>query len=954
MTTATNSVASTNGPALDVNASNANLTFATLSSSASPANSVRLNGATGTIAANGGALANASASDVVLVDGGSGTFTYGGTITANGTGSSLRVQNRNAGTVNIAGAIDDNGGGVQLNNNTGGTINISGGMDIDSGSNTGFVATGGGTVNVTADMVTNTVDVNAAPSAILLSVLTIGADDMTFTSINGTNTIGTGVDIGNVSNAGAFFGGNVNISGTGGGSTGITINNSSATFNFASATLDNIGGLGIFLGSNNGPVTFTTVDIDGTAGGGISVSNNPNPVLIDGGSIGATTPAVGDSVLVNGGNGNVTIDATIRQTTANNSVQVMNRTGGTVLFNGAITDTAAGINLASLGGGTVTFRGGLALDTGANTAFTATGGGTVNVCPTTLCSGGGSAVNNDIGSNTALSMQAINMDTVGIGAENVTFREVSVNGAGSGNTAIRLRSTSGTGIFRISGDGSTTPGGNGSGGTIENINETDAIILDNTGTLVSLQNMIIEDIAGNADASEAINTRSFHDGIHGQNVNGGLRLQSMTMRRFSDHAVLGASFADGVGFTSWNGLEIRDSVFQNSNRFHVANRGDEGDEGMIRVRGLTGTMVMTNSAVSLGARGLDIYTPAGAGTLDATIQSSTFTDIYKEFNSGATVNVGGRGISFEARGSHNMVVRVGDPAELSDALGNTFTNNLTASVVVLGQEGGGDPHTGNIDTIVSRNDFIITDHLTAQQAPGNFQFNFPQGGLLFAPGGGTYDAIASFNSFDEVMHAGGGLGQLTLALNGGAAQVHVHDNEFILPWDASVQIIADGNTSAAVLFEDNTYTDGTVGSGSDDVGGPTPSPFNPFLVNVRQGGSLDLTLRDEVLPQHDIVFTPGDRRQSIVVEVQADSGANTLDLHLLNNKGPEGYALRQFNGTFNLFRGASASNLAATIVDDNGNTGGGSNDNTDPPSVPTMGTITATGTAPTLPVIVIP
>ena len=264
------------------------------------------------------------------------------------------------------------------------------------------------------------------------------------------------------------------------------------------------------------------------------------------------------------------------------------------------------------------------------------------------------------------------------------------------------------------------------------------------------------------------------------------------------------------------------------------------------------------------------------------------------------------------------------------------------------------PHTGDIDVVISRNTFRVTDHSTPQQPPGNFQFNFPQGGVALAPGDGTLDGIVSNNLFDQVMRAAGGLGQLSLALNGGDSQVRVSGNTFQLPWDAPVQIRADGNNSAAVLIENNTYVDGLIGGATDDLGGPSQSPFNPFLVNVLAGGLLDLTIRNENLPQHDIVFTPADRRRSIEVEVQADNATNTINLHLLNNTAPEGYSLKQFNGTLNLFRGASVSNVAATIVDDNGNTGGGSNPATDPPAVPTQGTITAVGTAPTLPVIVIP
>lgn len=955
MTTASNSVTATGGPALSLNNANVSLAFATLSSSGSPAEAIDLDMVSGPITVSNAAssLVNSAAAATVDINGGSGTFTYPGTITQNGAGSSVRVQNRSSGVHTFSGAIDDNGGGVLLASNTGSTFTFSGGLDIDSGTSTGFAATGGGTVNVLASGVSNTIDVNGAPHALDLNGIGIGASDMTFTTINGTNTTAEGLDIDAVTNAGAFFGGNVTVNGTGMGFAGINIAGSSAAFDFTSATVDNTGGAGIDLSGANGTVLFDTVDIDGAAGAGVQVAANSNTVVLDAGSIGAATTSGGDGVAINGGSADITIDATVRQTTANNSIDIQNRIAGTVLLNGAITDTAGGILLASNGAGIVTFRGGMALDTGANTAFSATTSGTVNVCPTTLCSGGGSAVQNRIGSNTPLSQRAVEIDTATIGGEGVTFRTISVSGAGTGTTAIRL-ADSGAGFFAVTGDGSASFGGNASGGTIQGISTGDGILLDNTDGLVSFQNMTIQDISHPSDGTDVLQTRRFNDGIHGENVNGGLRLQSVTMRRFSDHAVLGALFSDGTDFTSWDGLELRDSLFELANRFHVAGRGDDADEGVIRIRGLTGTMVVDNCTIQDGGRGLDIYTPSGAGTLDATIQRSTFEDLYKEFASGATRNVGGRGVSFEARGSHDMVVRIGDPAQTNPALGNTFTNNFTASVVVLGQEGGMDPHTGDIDTVISRNNFVITDHTTAQLPFGNLTFDFPQGGVSLNPAGGTYDAIVSHNLFDEVMHAAGGLGQLTLGLNGGAVQAHVHDNTFRLPWDGSVQIRAEGTDSAAVLFEDNIYEDGMVGSATDDVGFAAQSPFNPFLVNVRTGGDLDLTMRREVFPQHDTVFTPADRKHSIEIEVQADSAANALDLHLVDNQAPEGYHFKENAGSFELFVGVSGSGVIPTIVRDNGNRGGGSVDTTDPPTVVVTGGVSTTATAPTLPVIVIP
>jgi hypothetical protein len=207
------------------------------------------------------------------------------------------------------------------------------------------------------------------------------------------------------------------------------------------------------------------------------------------------------------------------------------------------------------------------------------------------------------------------------------------------------------------------------------------------------------------------------------------------------------------------------------------------------------------------------------------------------------------------------------------------------------------------------------------------------------------------------MNAAGGEGQLTLGLNGGAAEALVQGNSFNLPWNGPLVVRAEGTTSADTLFggggigDSNTYLDGLVGGPADDIGFATQSPFLPFRVNVLDGGLLDLTMDSEALPQHDNISSIFDN--SFEVEVQNQAG-NDLDLYLVNNSGDYGYGLTRANGNFKLFKGASTSLVAATIVDDNNNTGGSGNPTASPPTVSTPGTITASNTVPTLPSITIP
>ena len=60
-------------------------------------------------------------------------------------------------------------------------------------------------------------------------------------------------------------------------------------------------------------------------------------------------------------------------------MDIVSKTSGTVTLNGAINDTGTGILLTSNTGATIHFTGGITASTGANKAFSATGGGTVNV-----------------------------------------------------------------------------------------------------------------------------------------------------------------------------------------------------------------------------------------------------------------------------------------------------------------------------------------------------------------------------------------------------------------------------------------------------------------------------------------------------------------------------------------------------------------------------------------------
>jgi hypothetical protein len=189
---------------------------------------------------------------------------------------------------------------------------------------------------------------------------------------------------------------------------------------------------------------------------GLSLTNvtGTNPIVVSNSSF---TNTSGAEVLVSGGTFPLTIGATISNN-AGRSIDIQNRTGGTVSFSQPITDTGTGIFLNANTGSTINFTGALTLSTGASPAFTATGGGTVSVT--------GSA--NTITTTTGT---ALNVANTTIGASGLTFRSISANGAPNG---IVLNTTGTSGGLTVIGDRTNTAvGGNGSGGTISNATGAD-------------------------------------------------------------------------------------------------------------------------------------------------------------------------------------------------------------------------------------------------------------------------------------------------------------------------------------------------------------------------------------------------------------------------------------------------------------------------------------------------
>jgi methionine-rich copper-binding protein CopC len=230
-------------------------------------------------------------------------------------------------------------------------------------------------------------------------------------------------------------------------------------------TITNSGGNGLTLA---GGVDIQGVTVSGASADGIHGDN-------------ITTATIGENVTVSGSGqdgvdltgaatGSVGVGATITGSTAR-SVNVSNRSGGTTTFSGAISGPE--IVLSSNTGATVAFTKALTISSGADSAFSATGGGTVTASDTT------STLTSTTGSTLVV-------ENTTIGGAGLKFRAISANGAANG---IRLNATGSSGGLSVLGGGNTAVGGNASGGTIQNTTGP-GVSLTSTAS-VSLNNLTV-------------------------------------------------------------------------------------------------------------------------------------------------------------------------------------------------------------------------------------------------------------------------------------------------------------------------------------------------------------------------------------------------------------------------------------------------------------------------------
>jgi hypothetical protein len=515
-----------------------------------------------------GAITQANGANAVTISGGhTGTINFSGNVQTSSTSTGITISG-SSGTYNFTGAtntIAGSGGGINIGNGAteSGTITFGSGTSITSTA-AGAVVNINGAVGtpVSANVTYSGTISKSGTSGLVLNIANYsGTLLMNGTSIvglfngNGSSTstlsaITGSVTINNLSLTSGFNTFSGTLLGISGVNTGSTI-----TFNHLVLSANGSGhtGAGLVDSGTGGTVTVTgtggasTFDTGGaalslsgqamgastigtltcTAGASapnancVSLTSVTGSLTISGGAI---TGGGGAAFLVNGGTATISDAGTITQNTAGQrSIDIQNKTGGTVAISGAVTDNGGGISLTSNGGATINFTGGLALSTGANPAFTATGGGTVNATQ-----------NNTTIVNTiaTTSGTGINITSTNIGASNVTFRSISAGtGAGSGGDGIILDTTGGSGGLIVVGNGGTCNGvaANCTGGQIQHKTGADGgttvgngIYLNSTQK-VSLTGMWLHDFDNDAVLGTSVTgftlDNSWIDGVNGNQTN---------------------------------------------------------------------------------------------------------------------------------------------------------------------------------------------------------------------------------------------------------------------------------------------------------------------------------------------------------------------------------------------------------------------------------------------------
>jgi hypothetical protein len=488
--------------------------------------------------------------------------------------------------------------------------------------------------------------------------------------------------------------------------TGLQFDNADGIYNFLGTTTLSGGDAGIdIVNGSGGNFSFSDCPITNPSGAALLVSGGAGSI----GHAGAISKSsAGRLVAIQGRTGgSVTVSGGLSSTGSSTGILVQNCTGGTVTFSSGTKTLNTGINqavtLTNNTGAAIDFTGGgLDIDTTSATGFAASGGGTISVQGTgnTIASTAGTAL--DVSGTT-------------IGSNHLTFLSISsgtvVTSAGVG---ILLANTGPTGGLHVTGDGTTTAYGNGSGGTIRNKAGSDAantqtaptsgvgVLLNNT-TNVELSNMVFTSFDNHAIFGTGVNgielTYSKINGTTGTSSGSGDAPIALGL-------VEGASPGSGTngltGFSLFRSVEVTGGIEHNVEVYLTNGNADLTIDNCS----------IHDNAPALGGDGILMET-YGSSTARFRVAGSTFSNnrsralrLNAMRQSAIDISVDNNVVSRSSQGDEGFVLSNGGDADLTAAVTNNLISGLGGAAISVGQGAGNATDNSLLQATITAN--IVT------------------------------------------------------------------------------------------------------------------------------------------------------------------------------------------------------------------------------------------------------
>ena len=495
--------------------------------------------------------------------------------------------------------------GVDVNANGTGTVTVTVSNNSLNGRGNAFDARTGAASALRIDF-SNNANIFSNASGVVIDGAGGGITTITGFANNSVHpsTLGTGISV-----TSAIFD----------GIPGAPFNTIAAGATVVGASGNGVGGSGMVLTNVQGDLSFTDLDVFADGGAGLRASSTAAYTgsaglrIVLPASVGVVEATGGPAVDIT--QANVTLPfSSIKSTNSATTGLALNSVAGSfsagsgssisnitsaagtafqvgsssaaVTYNGTISTTQGkGVDLTS-NTGTIGFTGTLTLSSGSNTAFNATGGGTVTATDTasTLASTTG---------------RALNVSSTTIGASGLRFRSISSNGSING---IVLSSTGSS--------GGLTVGGNGGSCTVATPTCTGGTIQGSTGAGISLSN------TSNVNLSLMRINGGGDDGIRGSSVDT-LNLTNVLVTA-NGNAVgeRGIDITQLTGSGSMTNCTVSGSAEHNVN---IAN-----SSGVLSAFNVTGSS-FTSTNMTTGDDGF-LFENNGTGSMVVSITGSTFTD----------------------------------------------------------------------------------------------------------------------------------------------------------------------------------------------------------------------------------------------------------------------------------------------------------------------------------------